>query len=97
MCIRGVAVRDENAAVQTNNSYFTDALLEELVQDMLEQNPYGREDYTEAEALNDIYTKGLRIFSTVQPDVQSAMEEVFNRGDDYWVRHPIEDLSLIHI
>ena len=85
------AVRDENAAVQTNNSYFTDALLEELVQDMLEQNPYGREDYTEAEALNDIYTKGLRIFSTVQPDVQSAMEEVFNRGDDYWVRHPIED------
>lgn len=85
------AVRDENAAVQTNNSYFTDALLEELVQDMLEQNPYGREDYTEAEALNDIYTKGLRIFSTVQPDVQSAMEGVFNRGDDYWVRHPIED------
>ena len=77
------AVRDENDAVQTNNSYFTDALLEELTQDMLEQNPYGRENYTEAQALNDIYTKGLRIFSTVQPDVQSTMEEVFNRGDDY--------------
>ena len=30
---------DENAAKQTNNSYFTDALIDEVITDLLAENP----------------------------------------------------------
>lgn len=54
-------------------SYFTDALLEQIVKDL--NTEYG---YTRAEALALLYTGGLKIYTTENPEIQKAMEEVYN-------------------
>lgn len=53
-------------------SYFTDALIEQIIDDLAEEY-----DYTESEAVNLIYTGGLKIYTTEDPRVQSKMEEIF--------------------
>lgn len=54
-------------------SYFTDALIEQIVKDL--DAEYG---YTRDEALSLLYTGGLKIYTTENPEIQKAMEEVFN-------------------
>ncbi|MEG1381025.1 MAG: transglycosylase domain-containing protein [Ruthenibacterium sp.] len=76
---------EENAAKQSKNSYFTDALIKELIQDYKDQK-----GMTQEEATAYVYTKGLRIYSTVVPSLQTTMEDVFNRAE-YWPEYPIEN------
>ncbi len=76
---------DSTAAKQSNNSYFTDALISEVIGDLMEQK-----DMTKEEATNYFYTAGLKIYSTVVPSLQTTMEDVFNRGE-YWNSFPIEE------
>ncbi len=54
-------------------SYFTDALIEQIIKDLNEE--YG---YTRAEALNLLYTGGLKIHTTEDPRIQKIMEDAFN-------------------
>lgn len=54
-------------------SYFTDALIEQIVKDLGEEY-----SYTRSEALNLLYTGGLKIYTTENPVIQKTMEEVFN-------------------
>ncbi len=63
----------EETQQQGSFSYFTDALIEQIVKDL--DKEYG---YTRDEALNLLYTGGLQIYSTENPEIQKAMEEVFN-------------------
>ncbi len=76
---------DEDAATTSNNNYFVDTLINELLDDYEEQN-----GVTEAEALDWLYNGGLRIYATVDPTLQETMEDVFLRGE-YWAEFPIED------
>ncbi len=76
---------DEDAATTSNNDYFVDTLINELLEDYQEQNGVTQDD-----ALDWLYNGGLRIYSTVDPSLQTTMEEVFLRGD-YWGEFPIED------
>lgn len=82
---------DENAAKQTNNSYFTDALIDEVITDLLAENPDNlpEEEWDRKAAENYFYTKGLKIYSTVVPELQAEMEDVFNRAE-YWPAYEIE-------
>ena len=59
------------------NSYFTDMVIDQVIEDLMEQ--YGK---TKAEATEMIYNEGLRIYSTVDPVVQSAMEEAMLNDDE---------------
>lgn len=59
-------------------SYFTDTVIEWLVSELGSQ--YG---YTRKEALDYIYTSGLRIYTTVDPDIQSIMEAYFADESNY--------------
>ena len=74
---------EENAATVSNNDWFVDALIEEVIDDLVAENPWGRENYDREQANHDFYTKGLRIYSTVKPDLQDQMERIFNEGA-YW-------------
>ena len=56
---------------KTPTSYFTDALMEDLIADLGSQ--YG---LSRAEANRLLYDGGLRIYATVVPKLQSAMEQV---------------------
>ena len=70
--------KTENVAVESNYSYFTEAALEELTQDIKEA--YGFE--SDAEAQNYIFTAGLRAYTTVDPDVQAAVENLMLNEPD---------------
>lgn len=59
-----------NQGVKT--SYFEDLLVNDLIRDLME-----RKNYTEEFATSQVFNGGLKIYATVDPNVQSAMENVF--------------------
>ncbi len=59
-------------------SYFTDTVFEWLVSELRDQKGFSR-----SEAVDYIYNSGLRIYTTVDPDIQSMMEEYFENEDNY--------------
>ena len=67
----------ENVTRTSNNSYFTDALYYELLNDLQE-----KANYTAEEASSLIFNGGLRVYSTVDPKVQSVIEEELYNADD---------------
>ena len=54
------------------NSYFVDALIDEVIQALMKTY-----NYDESKAAANFYTGGYQIYSTLNPDVQSALESVF--------------------
>lgn len=81
---------DENASVQTDYSWFTDYLIEEVIADLVEANPLNRDDWNREAANDYLHNGGLRIYATVDPEVQSVMENVWLEGK-YWEPMPIEN------
>lgn len=76
-------LRDRKASNGTtsNNSvfsYFTDLVFEWTVKELMEQK-----GYTRGYAESYIYTSGLRIYTTVDPDIQHIMEEYFSNENNY--------------
>ena len=61
-------------------SYFTDAVFEDVLQELQE-----RLGYTDTQAYNLLYSGGLRIYSTMDPAIQEAIEEEANRPENYIV------------
>ncbi len=53
------------------NSWFTDALFEDVIDAIVENK-----EMTPEEARSIVYNGGLRIYSTVDPDLQSSLEEM---------------------
>lgn len=90
-----LAEEDENTVSTTtsNNSYFTDALFQEVVKAIRE-----KEGVSEATAQNMLYTGGYTIEATVNPKIQSQMEQLMlNTGDQYfpagWHEEAVSSLS----
>ncbi len=61
------------------NDYFVDTLIEEVTEDLMEKY-----DCSESIASTMLYNGGFKIYSTVNPDVQSAMEAVYLDIDKYF-------------
>ena len=85
------AASTEVATVTSNNSYFTDALFADLTQAIMEK--YGYE--TEAEAQAEILNGGLQVYSTVDLELQKALETLMLNTDDeffpaLWTEQEIE-------
>ena len=59
--------------ITSSNSYFKDALIEQVILDLQETYGYSREY-----ASNYLYSGGLEIYTTMDPDIQKTMEEVFS-------------------
>ncbi len=59
------------------NSYFTDHIIDTVKNDLIELG------YSEAMASKMIYSGGLRIISTLDPNVQQAVEEVFENTKNF--------------
>ena len=66
----------EKVTRTSRNSYFDDALFEDVTQAIME-----KENCTRAEAQDVIFSDGLRIYSTLDPTAQSAMEEIMLNED----------------
>ncbi|MCQ2544894.1 MAG: penicillin-binding protein [Clostridia bacterium] len=59
-------------------SYFTDYALKQLIEDMTEEYKI-----SESDAENMIYTKGLKIYTTMDKKYQTIMEEEFNDDSNF--------------
>ncbi|MBQ2697012.1 MAG: PBP1A family penicillin-binding protein [Clostridia bacterium] len=59
-------------------SYFTDQIIMDVIQDLMTRN-----NMSESEATKLIFKGGLKIYSTVDPKVQSAMENIFENDKNF--------------
>ncbi len=57
---------------QKINSYYVDYVIDSVIEDFMEQ--YG---YTKAEAYRMVYYGGLKIYTAVDPEIQSKVERVY--------------------
>ncbi|MGN0975207.1 MAG: transglycosylase domain-containing protein [Gemmiger sp.] len=69
--------RDENAAVVSNNSYFIDACYEQLIEVLIDTGNCA----DRKEAVNMIQNGGLRVYTTLDPERQQAMEQIMLNED----------------
>ena len=74
-----VAEEDTNKKTSSVTSYFTDALFTEVVRDIMDKEGVDRS------AQSILYTGGYTIEATVNPKMQTAMENLMrNEGDAYF-------------
>lgn len=73
---RRVQATDENPTGEVFN-YFSDTVFEEVVRDLMDQKGWTRDA-----AVNYVYTGGLRIYATVDHDVQNTLESMYSTGYD---------------
>ena len=64
--------------VTKSNSYFKDALIEQIIADLQKEYGYSREY-----ASGIIYSGGLEIYATMDPEIQTVMEEVFSNPETF--------------
>ena len=65
-------------AEENPNSYFVDALIDQVVQDLVE-----KKGYTDTQAYKAIYNSGLTIQSTQDMDIQKICDEEVNNQENY--------------
>jgi penicillin-binding protein 1A len=63
------------------NSYFVDALIDQVIKDLC--NEYG---YEKERANNMFYSGGYKIYTTLDPNVQKAIENVFVDSNTYGIK-----------
>lgn len=59
-------------------SYFVDATINQVLEDLQTQK-----GYTETQASNALYSGGLRIYTTQDPEIQSIMDEEYSDPDNF--------------
>lgn len=59
-------------------NYFVDAVTEDVINDLME-----KQNISESEATTMLYTGGYKIYSTVDPKVQKAVDEVFENRSNF--------------
>ena len=67
-----------NEAKSKNYSYFVENLINEIISDL--QTEKG---YTDTFAEQLVYSGGLKIYATVDPDIQQAIEDVFTNNANF--------------
>lgn len=73
-------VADESAkSSNTVNSYFVDALIDEVVDRLVEE--YGMD---KSYASKNFYNGGYKIYCTLNPEVQSILEDEYSKTDKYF-------------
>ncbi|MCC8160702.1 MAG: PBP1A family penicillin-binding protein [Oscillospiraceae bacterium] len=59
-------------------SYFVDQVINDVINDLVEQKGYSTDFATQ-----QVYNGGLKIYSTVDPDIQAIMEDVFTDTSNF--------------
>ena len=68
-------------------SYFTDAVIDAVIADLQEEL-----GYTQTQAYKMLYSDGLRVYTTMNPDIQQIVEEEASNPDNY----PIVEYSIAY-
>ena len=73
----------------SSNDYFVDALVDQLAEDLQEEK-----GVTKIMAQKMIYSNGLKIYSTIDPEIQSTMETVYQDESYFKLRNGEYDPEL---
>ncbi len=73
-----IAVQSQITAAEEPYSYFVDETIVQLKKELMAQK-----GYTEVQANNAIYSGGLRIYTTQDPEIQAILDEEFQNEDNY--------------
>ena len=68
---------DSETTDDTINSYFVDALTDDVLADLVEAG------YSDTQAFTLLYSGGLKIYSTQDPKIQRICDEVYSNEDNY--------------
>lgn len=73
-------IQTVNAETDTNsvNTYFVDALTDQVLQDL--QDMLG---YSEQQAYNSLYSGGLSIYTTQDPEIQDICDTIYSNEENY--------------
>ncbi|MCR5654769.1 MAG: transglycosylase domain-containing protein [Lachnospiraceae bacterium] len=73
-----IKVVNESFDTETVNSYYVDAVIDQVLKDLMEQC-----GYNETQAYNLIYSGGLEIHSAQDPAIQGICDEVYQDPENY--------------
>ena len=71
---------DGSSSGKKVQSWFVDAVIEQVIKDLAEKY-----DYTSEHAEEMLYTGGLTVYSTMEIETQSRMEAIFENSDNFKV------------
>lgn len=74
----------------TVNNYFVDTVIDEVVDRLVEEY-----NFDEAYAAKNFYNGGYKIYCTVNPDVQKALEAEYAKTDKYFYSKSRKDGSIV--
>ena len=63
------------------NNYFVDALIVQVTKDLAKKY-----NFDESRAANNFYSGGYKIYATIDPKVQSAVDDVFSNSKSYGIK-----------
>lgn len=69
-----------------NNSYFTDAVIEDVIDMLVKEKGYDTDV-----AAEEVYNGGYKIYSTINVDVQKALDKVYN--DETYFDYPVSTVD----
>lgn len=72
-----IQIVNEDSEDSTVNTYFVDALTDDVMNDLLAAG------YNETQAFTLLYSGGLKIYSTQDPNIQAICDEVFSNEENY--------------
>lgn len=78
---------NESKDVASINTYFVDAMIDQVIEDLMNQL-----GYNETQAYNLVYSGGLKINTTQDPEIQKICDDVYNDESNYpsnvkWLLH----------
>jgi len=79
---KGIVLKVGQTSTDVRNqdvkSYFVDAVIDDVIKDLME-----KENLTESDATNRLYTGGFKIYSTYDPVVQKAIDKVYTNTSNF--------------
>ncbi len=69
-----------------NNSYFTDTLIEDVIDMLVKEKGYDTDV-----AAEEVYNGGYKIYSTINLDVQKALDKIYN--DETYFDYPVSSVD----
>lgn len=69
---------EEQSTESTVYSYFVDEVTDQVTKDLVE-----KAGYTETQAYNALYSSGLKIYTTQDPNIQSILDEEFSDPENF--------------
>ncbi len=73
-----IAIQSQSTSTEEPYSYFVDETIVQLKKELMEQK-----GYTEVQANNAIYSGGLRIYTTMDSQIQAILDEEFQNEANY--------------